>query len=42
MARALRIKFEGALYHAMARGNARADIFPADDNVLNFDEEPEK
>ncbi len=27
MARPLRIEFEGALYHVMARGNARADIF---------------
>ena len=27
MARPLRIEFEGALYHVMARGNARSDIF---------------
>lgn len=27
MARPLRIEFEGALYHVMARGNARTDIF---------------
>ena len=30
MARPLRIEFEGALYHVMARGNARADIFLED------------
>jgi hypothetical protein len=27
MARPLRIQFEGALYHVMARGNAQGDIF---------------
>lgn len=27
MARPVRIEFEGALYHVMARGNARVDIF---------------
>ena len=32
MARPLRIEFEGALYHVMARGNARADIFLDDDD----------
>ena len=30
MARPLRIEFEGALYHVMARGNARSDIFVDD------------
>lgn len=30
MARPLRIEFEDALYHVMARGNARADIFLCD------------
>ena len=30
MARPLRIEFEGALYHLMARGNARSDIFVDD------------
>ena len=36
MARPLRIEFEGALYHAMARGNARADIFLDDDDRQMF------
>lgn len=30
MARPLRIEFEGAFYHVMARGNARQDIFLGD------------
>ncbi len=30
MARPLRIEFSGALYHVMARGNARADIYSDD------------
>ena len=42
MDRLLRIEFEGVLYHVMEHGNARADIFPAEDDALNFDEEPEK
>lgn len=41
MARPLRIEFKGALYHVMARGNARADIFLVDGDALNFDEETE-
>ena len=32
MARPLRIEFQGALYHVMARGSARADIFLDDDD----------
>ena len=36
MARPLRIEFEGALYHVMARGNARMDIFMDDDDRQAF------
>jgi len=36
MARPLRIKFAGALYHVMARGNARADIFLNDEDRQAF------
>ena len=36
MARPLRIEFEGALYHVMARGNARADIFLDDEDRQAF------
>ena len=36
MARPLRIEFEGALYHVMARGNARSDIFVDDDDRQLF------
>jgi len=36
MARPLRIEFEGALYHVMARGNARADIFLDDKDRQAF------
>lgn len=36
MARPLRIEFEGALYHVMARGNARAAIFLDDDDRWAF------
>lgn len=36
MARPLRIEFEGALYHLMARGNAQADIFLDDDDRQAF------
>jgi len=36
MARSLRIEFEGALYHVMARGNARSDIFVDDDDRQLF------
>ena len=32
MARPLRIEYEGALYHITSRGNARADIFLADED----------
>ena len=32
MARPLRIEFEGALYHVMARGNARSEIFIDDED----------
>jgi hypothetical protein len=38
MARPLRIKFDGALYHVTSRGNARESIFITDTNrVLLFD-----
>ncbi len=36
MARPLRIEFEGALYHVMARGNARAAIFLNDEDRRAF------
>jgi len=36
MARPLRIEFEGALYHVMARGNARGEIFLDDDDREGF------
>src|SRR6056297_1252298 len=36
MARPLRIEFEGALYHVMARGNARDDIFLDDNDREGF------
>jgi len=36
MARPLRIEFEGALYHVMARGNARGEIFLDDDDREAF------
>jgi len=36
MARPLRIEFEGALYHVMARGNARSDIFIDDEDRQLF------
>ena len=36
MARPLRIEFEGALYHVMARGNARAAIFLDDEDRQAF------
>jgi len=36
MARPLRIEFPGALYHVMARGNARAAIFEDADDRLNL------
>ena len=36
MARPLRIEFAGAVYHVMARGNARADIFVDDDDRQRF------
>jgi len=36
MARPLRIEFEGALYHVMARGNARSDIFFDDEDRQVF------
>jgi len=36
MARPLRIEFEGALYHVMARGNAQADIFLDDEDRQEF------
>jgi hypothetical protein len=32
MFRPLRIEFEGAFYHVMARGNARQSIFPDEDD----------
>jgi len=36
MARALRIEYEDALYHVVARGNARADIFLEDSDHQAF------
>ena len=36
MARPLRIEFEGAFYHMMARGNARQDIFLDDADRQRF------
>jgi len=39
MARPLRIEFEGALYHVMARGNAKADIFLDDEDRQAFVED---
>lgn len=36
MARPPGIEFEGALYHVMARGNARADIFLDDQDRHAF------
>lgn len=36
MARPLRLEFEGALYHVMSRGNARADIFLDDTDRTAF------
>jgi putative transposase len=36
MSRPLRIEFSGALYHVMARGNAREDIFRNDTDRLHF------
>ena len=36
MARPLRIEFEGAVYHITARGNARQDIFLADEDRVGF------
>ena len=32
MARPLRIEFPGAIYHGMARGNARQALFHGDDD----------
>lgn len=36
MARSLRLEFEGALYHVVARGNAREPIFLHDDDREAF------
>ena len=36
MARALRIQFEGAIYHLLARGNARQRIFGSDQDRIRF------
>src|SRR5438477_5906401 len=36
MARSVRIEFEGAFYHAMARGNRREAIFLDDDDRRSF------
>ena len=36
MSRAWRIEFDGALYHVLARGNARQDIFTDDRDRLLF------
>ena len=36
MARALRIEYEGAIYHVMARGNLRQDIFRSPRDRFRF------
>ena len=36
MARALRIEFEGAIYHVTARGNERRDIYRSEDDRRKF------
>lgn len=36
MSRALRIEFEGAIYHVTSRGNARADIYLSDNDRKMF------
>lgn len=36
MARAIRVEFEGAVYHVVARGNEQRDIFRADDDRRLF------
>jgi len=36
MARPLRIKYDGAVYHIKSRGNARQDIFLDDEDRLSF------
>ena len=36
MARALRIEYEGALYHTLSRGNEQRDIFLEDNDRLSF------
>ena len=36
MARQLRIEFEGAFYHVMARGDRREDIFLNDEDREDF------
>ena len=36
MARPVRIEFEGAFYHVMARGNAHQDIFLRDADRQTF------
>lgn len=41
MARPLRIKFDGALYHVISRGNAKEPIFIADTNRVLFRDKKE-
>ena len=36
MARPTRIEYEGAVYHVMARANARASLFLTDDDRYSF------
>ena len=36
MARALRLEFEGAVYHLLGRGNARQKIFESDGDRTQF------
>jgi len=36
MARKLRIQYEGAIYHAINRGDRREDIFKDDQDRLTF------
>jgi putative transposase len=42
MARHLRLEYEGAIYHIMARGNERSDIFRDDGDKKKFVEKLEE
>jgi REP element-mobilizing transposase RayT len=41
MPRRLRIEYEGAIYHVMARGNARQDIVHDDDDRRRLVDDPD-